>query len=115
MTGCDVRKFSERIGNDETLLREVADIFLEETPKLLARLQQALVARDTAALERAAHSLKGELAYFGSMAADQAREVMGRENDLAETPGMVMRLEAEVASLMEAVRRDVRGKGAHAG
>jgi hypothetical protein len=40
---------------------------------------------------------------------------MGRENDLAEAPAMVMRLEAELNLLMEAVRRDVRGKGAHAG
>jgi len=74
-------------------------------------------ARDSAALERAAHSLKGELAYFGSAAADRAKELerMGRENDLAEAPGMVTRLEAELTLLMEAVRRDVRGKGAHVG
>jgi hypothetical protein len=38
-----------------------------------------------------------------------------REKDLAEAPATAKRLEAEVGSLMEAVRRDVRGKGAHAG
>ncbi len=117
MSGWDARKFLERIGNDESLLREVTEIFLEETPKLLTRLHEAVASQAAELLERTAHSLKGELAYFGSPAADHARELerMGREHDLAEAAGLLASLEAEVASLMAAVRRDVRGESAHAG
>ncbi len=114
--GWDARKFLERIGNDESLLREVTDIFLEETPKLLARLHEAVASQAAEMVERTAHSLKGDLAYFGSAAADHARELetMGRAHDLAEASGRLAYLEAEVASLMAAVRRDVRGESARA-
>jgi HPt (histidine-containing phosphotransfer) domain-containing protein len=107
----------ERIGNDESLLREVTDIFLEQTPNLLARLHEAIASQAAEVLERTAHSLKGELAYVGSSAADHAGELerMGREHDLAEASGRLASLEAEVTSLMAAVRRDVRGDSAHAG
>jgi signal transduction histidine kinase/CheY-like chemotaxis protein/integral membrane sensor domain MASE1 len=116
MGGWDARKFLERIGNDESLLREVTDIFLEETPKLLARLREAVTAQAAEIVERTAHSLKGELAYFGSSAAHFARELerIGRERDLAEAAGLLASLETEVTSLMAAVRRDVRGESARA-
>jgi HPt (histidine-containing phosphotransfer) domain-containing protein len=95
----------------------VTDIFLEETPKLLGRLREAVASQAAEIVERTAHSLKGELAYFGSSAADHARELerMGREHDLAEAAGRIAALEAEVSSLMAAVRRDLRADGAHAG
>ncbi len=113
----DARKFLEEIGGDETLLREVTDIFLEEAPKLLARLRQAVEAGDTAVIERTAHSLKGELSYFGSPAAEYARELekIGKEKNLDRAPEVLASLEQEVRSLMEAVRKDERGNSAHAG
>lgn len=116
-SGWDPRKFMERIGNDESLLREVTDIFLDQAPKLMARLREAVASQSAEVLERTAHSIKGDLAYFGSSAADHARELerMGREHDLAEADRQLALLEAEVASLMAAVRRDVRGESAHAG
>ena len=57
-----------------------------------------------------------QLAYFGSSAADLARELerIVREHDLAEAAGLLASLEAEVTSLMAAVRRDVRGESARA-
>jgi len=64
MGGWDVRESLERIGNDECLLREVTDIFLEETPKLLGRLREAVTSQAAEIVERTAHSLKGELALL---------------------------------------------------
>jgi two-component system, sensor histidine kinase and response regulator len=51
----------ERLGGDEDLLRELCQIFLEESPKLLRTLRQAALAGDADAVMRAAHSFKGEL------------------------------------------------------
>jgi len=117
LTGWDARRFLEKIGGDESLLREVTDIFLEETPKLIARLRQAVAAGDAAVIERTAHSLKGELSYFGSSAAEHARELerIGREKRLDRAPDVFASFEAEVRSLMDAVQKDVRGDSAHAG
>jgi two-component system sensor histidine kinase/response regulator len=76
----------ERLGGDEQLLQEVARLFLDEYPTMLDGIRQAVFQRDANALERAAHSLKGSVANFGSDSAYQAAfqlEQMGRRKDLA--------------------------------
>jgi len=113
----DARKFLERIGGDEQLLHEVTEIFLDETPKLLARLQEAINSGDAGLVERTAHSLKGELSYFGFDASHQARELerMGREKQLGPAAVLLAAFRDAVANLMNEVRGNVRGRGAHGG
>ena len=77
----------ERVGGDEDLLREIAGLFLEDYPSLMTKIQQAVAANDAQNLERAAHSLKGSIANFGSDAAYQAAldlEQMGRSKNLEQ-------------------------------
>jgi two-component system, sensor histidine kinase and response regulator len=92
----------DRIGGDEELLQDLCNIFLEESPKLLQRLQQAVAAGDTDGVMRAAHSLKGEAGYLGadgtSHAARQLEE-MGRDKNLSQASDTLETLEREVASL----------------
>ncbi len=91
-----------RIGGDEELLRELCQIFLEESPKLLEKLRQAVTAGDADAVMRAAHSLKGESSYLGAGGTSQAArqlEEMGRSNDLSRAGDTVTVLEREVAVL----------------
>ncbi len=54
------------LNGDSELLRELCQIFLTESPKLMQKLQQALLEKDFDALMRAAHSLKGEVSYLGA-------------------------------------------------
>ena len=75
----------ERVGGDEELLREIAVLFLEDYPSLMSKIQKAIVVNDACGLERAAHSLKGSVANFGSDAAYQAAldlEQIGRSRNL---------------------------------
>ena len=92
----------DRIGGDEELLQELCHIFLEESPKLLQRLRQAVAAGDTDGVMRAAHSLKGEAGYLGadgtSHAARQLEE-MGQNKDLSRASDTLAALEREIASL----------------
>jgi signal transduction histidine kinase/CheY-like chemotaxis protein len=92
----------DRIGGDEELLRDLCHIFLEESPKLLQKLQQAVAAGDADGVMRAAHSIKGEASYLGadgtSHAARQLEE-MGHNKDLSRAGDMLAALEREVASL----------------
>lgn len=77
----------ERLGGDEELLREVARLFLDEYPVLLAEIRESVSLRDADGLQRAAHSLKGSVSNFGADAAYNAAfvlEMMGRTRDLAE-------------------------------
>jgi two-component system, sensor histidine kinase and response regulator len=91
-----------RIGGDEELLQELCQIFLEESPKLLQKLRQALASGDADGVMRAAHSLKGESSYLGAGGTSQAArqlEEMGRSKDLSGAGDIVAVLEREVAGL----------------
>jgi two-component system, sensor histidine kinase and response regulator len=91
-----------RIGGDEELLRDLCHIFLEESPKLLRKIQEAVEAGDAQALMQAAHSLKGETSYLGAGATTQAArqlEEMGRNHDLSRASATLAVLKREVGGL----------------
>jgi len=54
----------KRVGGDAGLLREMAGLFLEDTPPLLGEMQAALTAGDSATVARGAHRLKGAISNF---------------------------------------------------
>jgi two-component system sensor histidine kinase/response regulator len=92
----------DRIGGDEVLLRDLCRIFLEESPKLLQKLQQAVAAGDSDGVMRAAHSLKGESSYLGAGGTSEAArqlEQMGRNQDLSCAANTLAVLQREVARL----------------
>jgi signal transduction histidine kinase/CheY-like chemotaxis protein/HPt (histidine-containing phosphotransfer) domain-containing protein len=100
----------DKLGGDETLFREVIDIFIEEAPKHLSQLKLALANRDAANVEAVAHSLKGELGYFGDAELSQtARELenAGRDRDMERAAGLLRGFEVDVAILLESVRSHV--------
>ncbi|CAN5350426.1 hypothetical protein BH10PLA2_BH10PLA2_23230 [soil metagenome] len=53
-----------RLDGDETLLREIVDLFLARSPELVEQIHQALNARDCRAVCATAHSLKGSVSTF---------------------------------------------------
>src|SRR5215510_8033930 len=55
----DLSEALQRVEGDQELLSEMTEIFLGEYPGMLAIVQQALSAHDAAALQHAAHALKG--------------------------------------------------------
>ncbi len=96
-----------RLGGDEDLLRELSHIFLEESPKLLQKLRQAIGDADAEAVMRAAHSLKGELGYLGAAVASQAArelEDMGHQKNLSQAAEVFVVLQREIASLNLALK-----------
>ena len=96
----------ERLGGDEELLKEVAALFLDEYPTLMAEIKDAVETKNANQLERAAHSLKGSVSNFGSDAAWQAANEMeriGRANELANSEVAYTHL----ALVMEAIRPEL--------
>lgn len=105
----------ERIGDDAELLKELAEIFLEECPNLRGEIQAAMSASDAAALDRAAHTLKGSAANIGGegvRAAALRLEEIGRSGDLAGAPEALAALDAEIPKLEEAIAAWSRGAAA---
>jgi HPt (histidine-containing phosphotransfer) domain-containing protein len=54
-----------RVGGDAELLAELAEMFLEEYPRILGRIRQGLETGSLAEASGEAHQLKGLLAQFG--------------------------------------------------
>ncbi|HYN15323.1 MAG TPA: response regulator [Terriglobales bacterium] len=82
----DYEQARARTAEDEVLLREIVRIFLGESPKLLERIEQALADRDGDGLERAAHSLKGQIRCLAAPEALNAAEKLEEKARLRDFP-----------------------------
>jgi len=85
-------------GGDGSLLAELIDIYLEDTPRRLSQLRLAFDAADTAALAREAHALKGSCGQFGATTmAECCRELehLGRQGSLAGAEALLARIDDE--------------------
>jgi signal transduction histidine kinase/CheY-like chemotaxis protein len=90
------------VEGDVDLLRDLAALFLEDAPRLLDIIRDAVSAADPARLARAAHTLKGSVANFGHRpAVDSALrlETMGRSGDLSDADSTVEALTASIEVL----------------
>ncbi|WP_437732750.1 response regulator [Sorangium sp. So ce1335] len=93
----------ERTGGDADLLRELAEVFLEECPRWMAEIDEAVTAGDARKLQRAAHSLKGGVDSFGARAAFEAAfalEKMARANELGSLAEAQFALRAQIERLI---------------
>ena len=96
----------EYVSGSEELLAEIAAVFLEHAPKILAEAHMAIASRDPKMLERAAHTLKGSVSMFGAEAAREAAqelECLGRAGTVDGADAMYATLEGEVARLCAAL------------
>jgi signal transduction histidine kinase/DNA-binding response OmpR family regulator len=70
-----------RVGGDRELLAEISRLFVDDAPRHLERIREALDAQDGESLRRAAHGLKGAAANFdaeGVVSAARSLEEIGR-------------------------------------
>jgi len=92
----------QRVGGDMDLLRELVDLFLEESLQVVDRISKAVTSKNADELEKAAHGLKGSVLTFESKpVADilQVLETMGRNRDLTQTQGVVAELEKKLDTM----------------
>ncbi|MBL8228965.1 MAG: Hpt domain-containing protein [Bryobacterales bacterium] len=97
-----------RVGGDEELLQEMAQLFLEEYASQIGAVRQAVQSRDAKAIERSAHSLKGSVGNFAAQAAHQAAlalEIQGRTGNLTEVERSLSSLEGSLADLIPEMER----------
>jgi HPt (histidine-containing phosphotransfer) domain-containing protein len=97
----------EIVGGDNSLLNEMVKLFLVESPKLVAQMEQALVHNDPRLLELAAHCLKGELRYLAVPEAGEAAdklEAAGRTGEMESTWDLLADLRTRLALLWTDVR-----------
>jgi len=92
----------ERLEGDAELLAEMVGALLEDCPRLVASIREAVARGDARLLERAAHTLKGSVGNFGASAAAAAAlrlEQMGRQGELAQAGEACTALDREIERL----------------
>ncbi|MBN2580364.1 MAG: response regulator [Pirellulales bacterium] len=92
-----------RADDDVDFLRELAAMFVEDAPPLLAEIRRMIETRDAAGLEKTAHRLKGSLTPFTAPTAyetAQTLETIGRAGDLAQAEELGRQLEWETERLL---------------
>jgi HPt (histidine-containing phosphotransfer) domain-containing protein len=102
----DERELLDRLNSDGDLLAEIADLYLTNVPEMLRHIRSVAGDRDGAALERGAHALAGMAANLCAADAEAAArrlERMGHDGDLSGLDETIATLEAEFASLTEAI------------
>lgn len=95
-----------KLDNDEELLLELSDMFIDQCPALMGEIEEAISARDAGLLERLAHTLKGSSQVIGGQAVASAAlrlEHLGRDKQHEEVAGAYSALEARVAELQDAL------------
>ena len=95
------------VEGDRELLLKVTSLVLEDLPKLLADIRAALAQQDCATLERAAHTLKSSIRYFGAQAAAEAAlrlELIGQKRDLSAASVAFAALESQITPLVPALQ-----------
>jgi two-component system sensor histidine kinase/response regulator len=113
----DVAAMLRNIGGDAGLLEELLELFVQRHQTMLEAIRAALASTDQAAVEQAAHTLKGTA---GNLCASEVvlyagqLEAIGRLGTLSEGPMIYTQLEKAVLRLLQLLeqrsrhQRDVR-------
>jgi len=94
------------IEGNRDLLREIVQMFIEQYPRLLEQIHQALSSSDGKALAAAAHTLRSSAGQVGAHEAlDGARrlEEIGERESLAKAPEVLVKLEEELVRVKSAL------------
>ncbi len=106
----DVDAAARHIGGGRGEVVQMAQLLLEECPKLLQQIDNALAHADTACLQRAAHTLKSAVDVFDANNAFQAAwrlEQLCQCGDFAGAAGAAQKLKCEIAAVTAALEQIV--------
>lgn len=98
----DVDAAMSRLGSDMDLFCELAQLFAEDVPQLVTKIQRAIEQQDAATLQRAAHSIKGLAANFGAarcVSVAQELESLGKSRALSQASPLLATLQTRLQEL----------------
>ena len=105
----DRNSFAERMMNDDEMVREIVDIFLDDIPQQIEKLKDSLDTGDASTAERLAHRIKGAAA---NVSAESLREIAlnmenaGKEGDLKTMSQSIPELEKQFNQVKEAMEKE---------
>jgi len=98
----DLSKAMEAVDGDSELLKELVAMFIDDYPRQMEEIQNAIEEKNSDCLTRTAHSLKGAVGNFGAKKQyDLAYqlEMIGKEERMNDAIEAYYQLENEMESL----------------
>jgi len=105
----DYNRAMEVVGGDMGLLREIATLLLDDIPRKLDQVREAMDAADVVRAEEAVMSIKGAAANIGATTIEQALSSLGRMIGENKRPDIDAAL-IEVTSAVEWFRKALRDR-----
>lgn len=104
----DLKKIIELSDNDADFIKAMVDMFLEEIPKDLEKLAQAVVDEDRKITHEYAHKIKPTLDMFGLPCLQDVLmlEAWGKSTKELDINTYFMRAHAEIERVMLQLKRD---------
>jgi len=106
-----LRELSPDAGAD--FLRELIEIYLQDTPQRMAEMEDALAKKDIPGFTRAAHTIKGSSSNFGAVKLTKlahALEMQGKSGNVSDSPASCVSLREEFAAVSQVLARIAEGK-----
>ena len=97
--------------DDVAFLKELVEIFINDAPGHMSEIKEAVDSRNSKALDKSAHKLKGAVANIGkNVTTDTAfkLETMGKESNLDGVEDVFDTLVKDVDDLMNALKKFVK-------
>lgn len=104
----DRDELMERIGNDEELMEQLIDLFLEDYPKRMAEIETGLSEKESEKVRKAAHTLKGmsgNLAFHQVYHTAKNLENTALEKKMDESEHLFKKLQLDIARVLEQLDR----------
>lgn len=98
----DLHQALARVNGDKGFYQELLGMLLEDAPRQVEEIREAIGLGDASHVEQVAHSLKGAAASLGAEAVRNvvlSLEVLGRQSDLEGATIMLTELELEIERL----------------
>ncbi|MDB6127968.1 MAG: Hpt protein [Verrucomicrobia bacterium] len=76
-------------GDNDAFVREIRDIFFQDTPQRLAELEECLASGDAVKFSRTAHSIKGSSTNLGAIGVRDVAEKLEAESKTKPVSSLV--------------------------
>jgi two-component system, sensor histidine kinase and response regulator len=100
------KALSERLDGDFDLFKELAQLFLSDSPKLISAIEEAINNKNTEKIGKSSHTIKGAVANFSAEKAFNAAlelEKIGKNRELDKVDGAFKKLSTEIENMRKAL------------
>lgn len=103
----NIPELEERLDGDFELFIELSDLFFEDSASLLNKIEESIGKKDSDALRKSAHTLKGAVSNFSAQKAYDAAyelEIAGKDKVFENSSEKFTKLKNEITEVNNAMK-----------